>query len=147
MAKLISKLENQQDLSNEKEKLRIMSGLLQWDISTDYPHRHWRIVRELQLLDRALETAKQSATSLQQASALNEVKLKDFGQRIDGQSSEVERMEINAAQLIDQQEQLINILAIEAIDSRIEHLTQLRLSARYSLTRLYDETSKSGSTE
>ncbi|MCK4709379.1 MAG: tetratricopeptide repeat protein, partial [Gammaproteobacteria bacterium] len=34
---LISKLERHQDLSEEKQKFRLMSGLLEWDISTDYP--------------------------------------------------------------------------------------------------------------
>lgn len=145
--RLITRLEKDQELSDEIYKLKIMSGILHWEISTDYPRRYWRLFNQLQLLDRALETARQSATSLQQASAINELKLTDFNQRIEGQSSEVERMEINSAQLIDQQEQLINLLAIEAIESRELHLTQLRLSARYSLTRLYDGMSRQESVQ
>ncbi len=139
---LLSKLESHQDLSDEKQKYRLLSGLLQWNLNTEFPKRYWRVLHQLQLLDRALEKAKISASSLQQASAINELKLIDFQQRISGQDSEIERMEINTSQLIEQQEQLINKLAIEVIENRKKHVTQLQLSARYSLTRLHDETLK-----
>ena len=119
-----------------------MSGLLQWNISTDYPRRYWSLQHQLQLLDRALKQSTKSAASLQQASKINVVKLNDFKQRISGQGSEIERMEINASQLIEQQEQLINLQALEALEKRQQHVAQLKLSARYSLTRLYDELSK-----
>ena len=139
---LISKLQSHQDMSDEIQKYRLLSGLLRWELNTDFPRRYWRVLRQLQLLDRALEKAKSSATSLQQASAINELKLIDFKQRIKGQASEIERMEIDASELIDQQEQLINILATDVIENRKIHLTQLKLSAHYSLTRLHDEVSK-----
>ncbi len=139
---VFEKLQNQHDLTEEKEKFRIMSGLLQWNISTDYPRRYWSLQHQLQLLDRALKQSTKSAASLQQASKINVVKLNDFKQRISGQGSEIERMEINASQLIEQQEQLINLQALEALEKRQQHVAQLKLSARYSLTRLYDELSK-----
>jgi len=139
---LLFKLESHQDLSDEKQKYRLLSGLLQWNLDTEFPKRYWRVLHQLQLLDRALEKAKLSASSLQQASAINELKLIDFQQRISGQDSEIERMEINASQLIEQQEQLINRLAIDVIENRKKHVTQLQLNARYSLTRLHDETLK-----
>ena len=139
---LLSKLEPHQDLSDEKKKYRLLSGLLQWNLNTEFPRRYWKVLNQLQLLDRALEKTKSSATSLQQASAINELKLVDFQQRIPGQDREIERMEIKTSQLIEQQQQLINKLAIEVIEYRKAHVTQLQLSARYSLTRLHDETLK-----
>jgi lipopolysaccharide biosynthesis regulator YciM len=139
---LLSRLEGQRDLSEENEKYRILYGLLYWDISTDFPRRYWQLSQQLQLLDSALIQAETSARSLQQAATVYPQKLADFSQRIAGQDSEIQRQQAKVSQLIDQQEQLINQLVIQAIDGRKQQLVQLRLSARYSLTRVYDELSK-----
>lgn len=139
---IISRFEEQQDFSEEKEKYRLLSGLLQWQVSTSFPQRFWRIKRELQLLDRALSEAGKSAQSLAQASQLNELKLQDFAQRIIGQDEQIARQSEKVDHLIARQQQFINQLALDEIDAQKNHLKQLRLSARYSLARLYDEISK-----
>lgn len=141
---LFEKLQSRHDLTLEKQKFRIMSGLLKWNISTDYPRRYWKILHQLQLLDRALTDSRESALSLQQASSENALNLNTFSQRIEGQNNAIQLLEINASQLIDQQEQHINLLALDVLEKQLNHLQQLKLSARYSLTRLYDELSKSG---
>jgi len=144
---LLNKLQDQRDLSEENEKYRLLSGLLYWDISTDFPRRYWQVLHQLQLLDRALKKAETSAASLQQASSINVVKLNDFDQRISGQDSDIQRLVITTSRLIDEQQQLINNLAIQVIQQRKQHLLQLRLNARYSLTRLYDEITQQGSAQ
>ncbi len=141
------KLQSRLDLSKEKEKFRIMSGLLQWTISTDYPRRYWSIFHELQLLDRAIEESRKSIASIQQASKVNSVRLNEFKQRIKGQNDEIERMEIAASELIEQQEQVINLQAMAVLEKQLQHINELKLNARYSATRLYDELSKTGSAQ
>lgn len=136
---IIVKLENQRDLSEEQDKYRLLSGLMQWSIDIDFPRRMWRMKRELQMLDRALEQATASAMSLQQAAAIHEQKLDDFDQRIEGRDAEVYQLYEKVIDLISLQEKIINKLATEAMESRKLHITQLRLSARYSIARLYDE--------
>ncbi len=144
---LLSSLDVQQDLAAAKEKYRLIYGLLYWDISTDFPRRYWQIFHQLQLLDRALSQAEVSARSLQQAASIHEAGLADLGQRIIGQNKEIEQQQTKVSGLIEQQEQLINQLAIEAIKSRKQQLVQLRLNARYSLTRVYDEIAKQRKTQ
>lgn len=139
---LFTKMEGQRDLSEEKEKHRLLYGLIYWDVSTDYPRRFWRLSHQLQLLESALEKTEASARSLRQAASLNEKKLADFNQRIIGQDSEIKNQQSKVAVLISRQEELINRLAIQAIEKRKKQLVQLRLNARYSLARVHDEISK-----
>ena len=132
-------LEGQQDFSEEQEKFRLLSGLLYWQISTDYPGRFWAVKSELIQLDRAMEQASASAESLAQAADLNEIKLDDFSSRIIGQDELITQKLNKVAELIQQQQLLLNGLAVKNIENQKDHVKQLRLSARYSLARLYDE--------
>lgn len=138
---ILSKLQGQRDLSEEQDKYRLLSGLLQYQLSIDYPRRFWQIKQELQQLDRALDAARQSAESLKNASTLNDLRLDDLDQRIQGQDQHIDVLVQRVAGLIEQQQQQINRIATEAIQARKQHLTQLRLSARYSAARLFDELS------
>ena len=138
---IINKLQGQRDLSEEQDKYRLLSGLLKYQMETDFPRRFWQVKSELLQLDRALQAARQSAESLQNASSLNDLRLDDLDQRIQGQDQQIDQLAQKVAELIEQQRQQINRIAIEAIEVRKQHLTQLRLSARYSAARLYDELS------
>lgn len=135
----ISNINDQRELSEEQDKYRLLSGLLHWQLSIDFPRRIWFVKREIQLLDRALLQAMDSAQSLRQASSINDLKLNEFDQRIEGRDAEINSLYDEVNKLIDLHEKQINKLAIEAITSRKQNLTQLRLSARYSIARLYDE--------
>lgn len=128
-----------QDLSEERDQYRLLFGLLQWKLETEFPARFWRIKRELQLLDRALDQALQSARSLQQASGQNNQALDDFEQRIKEQLEHTLELQKKVTAVIQKQEKYINKLAIQAMQKRKQHLIQLRLNARYAQVRLYDQ--------
>jgi hypothetical protein len=133
---------SEDDFSGERDKFRLLSGLLHYQIEVDFPRRFWKVKRELILLDRALEQAGKSAQSLASAADLNETKLADFASRIQGQEQLIKSQREQVAALISRQQQLINSLAIAELESQKRNIGQLRLSARYSLARLYDDISQ-----
>jgi hypothetical protein len=140
-------LSGQQDLSEEQQKFRLLSGLLEWQISTDYPRRIWMVKSELIQLDHAMEKASTSAESLSQAAGLNAQKLADFSDRIAGQNEAIETKINKVSELILLQQQHLNNQAIKEIERQKVHIKQLRLSARYSLARVYDEIASEGKTQ
>ncbi len=140
-------LKGQDDFTEEEDKYRLLSGLIHWQISTDFPRRFWAVKRELELLDRALLEASASAQSLSSASALNKTKLEDFSRRIVGQKESINIHLTKVTELIKQQQLHINRLAINELERQREHIKQLRLSARYSLARLYDDISRQGASQ
>ncbi len=136
---IIDQLQDQRDLSEEQDKFRLFKGLLEYQIAIDFPGRMWKVRRELQLLDRELEQARVSAVSLSQASDINGLKLDEFDDRINGQQQQIVDLFGQSQNLVEQQQQHLNRMAIAAIESRKQQLGQLRLSARYSAARLFDE--------
>jgi tetratricopeptide (TPR) repeat protein len=134
----LDKLRGKQDVSEEQEQYRLISGILQYRLETEFPGRFWNIKRELQLLDNALDEARKSAESLQNASAQNEQILDGFEKRIADQFKSTQKLLDKVSGIISTQEQHINKLAVEAMQKRKQHVVQLRLNARYSQVRLYD---------
>mgnify|MGYP002639622626 CR=1 FL=1 len=136
---LLRQLQNTRDLSEEKAKYRLLSGVLIWQISTDFPRRFYRIKNELSQLNTALEQAGLAAQSLTAAAIRNEKDLKLFAQSIQGQDEMIQRLKNRVDILIEQQQQQINAQAIEAIELRKQKLEKFRIRARYSLALLKDE--------
>ena len=136
---LLEQLRGEQDLDEAEDKYRLMNGLLLWDLETAFPRRYWALQRELQLLDRSLAEADQAAESLRGASARHQLDLNDLSQRIDGQDEVIAARLADTRRLIGEQQKAINDLVIEQLRQLRRHTQQLRLSARYSVARLYDK--------
>jgi len=115
--------------------------LLNYQLATDYPRRIWKSRKQLILLDRALDEADGRIVGLGRITDRTQLDLADFRDRISGQTERISALGTRVAQLLQQQEQHINQLAIEAIRSQQQHVLQLRLNARFELARIYDKLS------
>jgi predicted RNase H-like nuclease (RuvC/YqgF family) len=117
---------------------RLLAGLLDWQISTDYAPRIWQARKQLRALDQALLESQQRARSLRQITEQSRARFAEFEHRIDGQDARIKALYERVGRLIAQQESRINQLAINAVEQQQQQITRLRLNARYSLARLYD---------
>ena len=119
--------------------LRLLSGLLHYQLATEYPARLWKASKQMLQLDRALDEASDRALKLRQITQRTDRDFKGFENRIRGQSQKISALRQRVAGLLQQQEQHINRLAIEAIRAQQQHIVQLRLNARFELARIYDK--------
>ena len=137
----IDKVGSQRDTEDQQKMLRLISGLLNYQLAIDYPSRIWKSRKQLILLDRALDEADGRVVGLGRITDRTQSDLADFRDRISGQAGRISALGTRVAQLLQQQEQHINQLAIEAIRSQQQHVLQLRLNARFELARIYDKLS------
>jgi predicted nucleic acid-binding Zn-ribbon protein len=119
--------------------LRLFSGLLHYQLETEFPARFWKSKKQLILLDRAIGESEERARSLRQIVDRSDLEFELFEQRISGQLERIRGMRSRVAGLLKRQEQHINTLAIEAIRQQQQHIVQLRLNARFELAKLYDK--------
>ena len=129
----------QKNTASQQDMHRLLSGLLDWKISTDYAPRLWRARKQLLELDRALVISNQRARSVGLVTQNNQRQFAEFEQRIQGQKNKVEQFSQRVSGLIQRQESRINQMAISAIEVQQQHIQQLRLNSRYSVARLYDK--------
>ncbi len=135
----IEKVGGQRNTSYQQSMLRLLSGLLKYEIATDFPVRRWKARKQLIHLDRALAESAYRVNSLGRITERTELNFNYFQQRIDGQSDRIHNLRDRVGQLLQAQEQHINNLAIEEIKRQQRHIVQLRLNARFELAKLYDK--------
>ena len=135
----IGKIGDAENIDYQQDMLRLFSGLLHYQIQTEYPVRFWQAKKQLILLDRAIGEGEQRARSLRQIVDRSELEFDLFQQRIAGQIDRIRRLRSSVSGLLKRQEQHINELAIDEIRRQQQHIVELRLNARFELARLYDK--------
>jgi hypothetical protein len=139
VAESIDRVGRQRDTGYQQDMLRVLSGLLQYEIETDYPARFWKVRKQLNQLNQALEESQVRAESLRQIGERTEFEFDLYQGRIDGQLDRIRNLRGKVDRLMKQQEQHINRLAIAEIRRQQQHIVQLRLNARFELAKLYDK--------
>jgi hypothetical protein len=135
----IDKIGSQSNTGDQQEMLSLLSGLLNFELATDYPRRIWKSRKQLIQLDRALSEVDERVLGLRRITDRTQLDLADFRGRISGQTEKISALDTRVTGLLQQQEQRINQLAIEAIRAQQQHVVQLRLNARFELARIYDK--------
>jgi hypothetical protein len=135
----IDKVSAQRNTAYQQDMHRLLSGLLHYQLATEYPARIWKTKKQLIQLDRALGETEYRVESLRQITERTERNFAIFQQRIGGQSQKIVALRERVAQLLGQQEKHINQLAIDAIRAQQQHIVQLRLNARFEIARIHDK--------
>jgi chromosome segregation ATPase len=108
-------------------------------MAIDFPFRFCKAKKQLIQLDRALLQTKTRVASLGRITERTESDIAEFQGRISGQTGRIAALRQRVDGLLQQQEQLINKLGIDALDAQQQHVKQLRLNARFELARIYDK--------
>ena len=116
----------------------MLSGLLRYELETDFPVRFWKTKKQLILLDRALAESEQRVDALRRITERTDLEFGLFEGRISGQTERISRLRSKVSTLLSSQEQLINQMAIDAIRQQQQHIVQLRLNARFELAKIFD---------
>ena len=139
VATSIVKVAPENNTTYQQDMFRLLSGLMHYEMATDYPVRFWKARKQLIQLDRALLRANYRMSTLGRITERTANDFEIFDGLIDGQSERIEGLRDKVSGLLIKQEQLINQLAIDEIRRQQIHIVQLRLNARFELAKLYDE--------
>ncbi len=138
VASTIDKLAPERNTAYQQDMFRLLSGLLNYELATDFPVRFWKSKKQLILLDRALSESEQRAKDLRGISERTDLEFGFFDDRINGQTQRIRDLRNRVTTLLTAQEKLINQMAINEIRRQQQHIVQLRLNARFELAKLYD---------
>jgi hypothetical protein len=139
VADSIGRIAAQQSTGYQQDMLRLLSGLLNYQLATEYPARLWQARKQMLQLNSALDVAEARALKLRQITQQTDLEFSGFDNRIRGQSARIEGLRERVDKLLQQQENRINEMATEAIREQQQHIVQLRLNARFELARIYDK--------
>jgi len=139
VATSIDKLAPGRNTAYQQDMLRLLSGLLHYELANEYPVRFWKAKRQLILLDRAIDEGELRVDALRRITERTDLEFDLFQSRITGQLDRIINMRSEVTELLKRQEQYINQLAIADIRRQQRHILQLRLNARFELAKIYDK--------
>ena len=136
--RLLDRLKNKTDLSEQREKYNLLHGLILWDISTDYAPRLWKVQNELNQLNAAIDDGSKKLLALKKSSQNAPGRFTGYKNIILNKKEKLNKILRKINLLIDAQEDLIKKQALASLQQRYRQIENYNIRASYSLARLHD---------
>lgn len=128
-----------EETSAARDKLRLIKGVLYWQLRQSYPERLYQQRRELQSLDKALAEAQTRWLRVQQARRDAPTTTGDFASRIEVMQQRMTALRAKLGEASAAQSDLLARIAIEELDAQKARIEEYEIQARFALATLYDQ--------
>jgi tetratricopeptide (TPR) repeat protein len=136
-ATLVAVSENE-ELAAARDKLRLIKGVLYWDLRQSYRDRLYQQHRELKTLDQALAETNNLWLRVQQARETAPTTTGDFAARIAALQERMTGLRAKLAAASTAQGSLIADIAIAELESQQQRIADYEVQARFALATIYD---------
>ena len=121
-----------------RDKLRLIKGVLYWDLKQKFRDRIYQQRRELKSLDVALTEANTRWLRVQQARKDAPTTTGDFAGRIAALQSRMAELRARLAGAGDAQGTLLADIAVHELDAQKQRMADYEVQARFALASIYD---------
>ena len=125
-------------LSEQLEKYRLLNGMLQWELETDFPVRIWQTKKEFAALNKTSEQFNQTINSLSSIFITRPVLYANFLNKIKTREAELTQLKADVTLATNTQEELITSMALYSANQYAIKIETYLDRALYSKARLYD---------
>jgi hypothetical protein len=134
----IDQLPATQDLSSQQRRYVLFSGLLRWQISTEYPQRLWQAKKSMHELDKAIEQARLQQQSLEQAQQVARAGFEGYAQRIATERRRLAQLRREIDDSVRAHERYLQELVINELEQQRKRLRSYVIQARFGIAQIYD---------
>ena len=127
-----------------RDKLRLLKGVLQWQLDEAFKERLWTARRNLRLAGEALVETHRARRSVDQAMREQPEVFADFDRRVATLAPRIDALlgRIDAA--AKRQRGFLQAIAVEELEAQKERLEAYTVQARFALAAIYDRSSVAG---
>ena len=132
------------DLSEAREKLRLVKGVIYWQMNDGFKARAWAARKDLRDVSQALRVTEKRWSLVQEAKTAVPDRNGEFGQRIGELRPRIEAARDRLAALEHAQADYLAEIAVTELASQKDRISTYMLQARYALATIYDRASAPG---
>jgi len=121
-----------------RARLRLSSGVLNWQIAHDYSDRVWEAKKDLAAIDATIAEAQQRDAALAQAQRDEPARFERFGKRITALAPQLDVLSPKVAALSREQQAVVQEIAVAELTRQKERLAVYATQARFAVAQLYD---------
>ena len=129
------------DLAESREKLRLVKGVVYWQMNDGFKARAWAARKDLREVSQALRETEKRWSLVQEARTAVPDRNGEFATRIAALKPRIESARDELARLEHAQADYLADIAVTELESQKERISTYMLQARYALATIYDRAS------
>ena len=127
-----------------RERLRLVRGVLFYQMDREFAARSWSERKELQRFDLALAQSQQQWALLQTGRQSMQTETGDFSQRVGTLQQRIGALQVRLATAETAQSSALAELAVHDLEQQKSRLQAYRIQAQFALATLYDQAAHAG---
>jgi tetratricopeptide (TPR) repeat protein len=134
---LLSQPENA-ETATLRDKLKLIKGVLYWDMRDAYPERLYQQRRELQSLDKLIAESQTRWLRVEEARRTAPTTTGDFAQRVAALQARMQSLRARLDAAAGAQEMLLAGIAAGELETQRQRIADYEVQARFALAAIYD---------
>jgi hypothetical protein len=134
----IDRMSATQELGAQQRRYALFSGLLRWQISTEYPQRLWQAKKSMRELDKAIDGARLRQQSLQRAQQVARAGFEGYAQRIADERRRLAQLQREIEDVVRAHERYLQELVVNELEQQRKRLRGYVTQARFGIAQIYD---------
>ena len=120
------------------DKIRLLKGVLQWQLERDFSDRLWRIRRNLRQTGEALVETQRARRQIDETMRKEPLRFDEFSQRVYGLSPRIDGMKVRVGDAMAEQRAFLRDIAVGELQAQKRRLDIYTVQARFALAAIYD---------
>ena len=130
--------QDSQEFEDLRDRLRLVKGVLYWQLSDGFKARVWSARKGLREVDQGLRESSKRWSLVQEARSAAPARTEEFATRVAALRPRIDSARQRLLALQQKQADFLADIGIRELESQKERLTTYLLQARYSLATIYD---------
>ena len=129
------------DLSDMREKHRLMRGVMYWRLSESFKARLWNERRSVKELEGQLKETQRRAVLVRQAREGTPLTTGGYAAKVGAIRARIDELQGQLSDVSERQNLFLQSLAIHELEGQKQRIETYQIQARYELAAIYDRTS------
>jgi len=121
-----------------RDKLRLLKGVLQWQLEADFKDRLWRIRRNVRQSGEALVETQRSRRQIDDTMRKEPLRFKSLSDRVYGLGPRIDGMKTRVSSAMADQRDFLQLIAVGELQTQKQRLDVYTVQARFALAAIYD---------
>ncbi len=121
-----------------RDKIRLLKGVLQWQLERDFKDRLWRARKNLRQAGEALVATKRSRRQIDESMRTEPGRFAEFSDRVYSLAPRIEEMQLQIEEALRKQRGFLQSIAVGELQAQKQRLDIYTVQARFALAAIYD---------
>jgi tetratricopeptide (TPR) repeat protein len=121
-----------------RDKIKLLKGVLQWGLDTEFKSRLWKIRSNLRQTGEALVETSRSRRQVDMTMRNEPLLFGEFNQRVDGLSPRIDDLKARVENAMERQRAFMLGVAVDELRVQKQRLNTYSVQARFALAAIYD---------